>query len=246
SLRYLGEQIDIHGGGQDLIFPHHENEIAQSEAFTGTKPFVRFWMHNGLLRLVESEEKMTRHLGNLVPISDVLAEYGTDALRVFVVTSHYRKPLTYTHEALMAAKRGAARLRLAAAGDGGDGQGEAIDPAPFRERFIEAMDDDLNTSMALASLFDLARDINRARDEERPFADAREALLELSGVLGLTLAEPGADTDAAPFIDLLAALRNELREAKQYELADRVRAGLTELGITLEDTAQGTAWRRKE
>ncbi|MEX0785949.1 MAG: cysteine--tRNA ligase, partial [Dehalococcoidia bacterium] len=114
SLRYLGEQIDIHGGGQDLIFPHHENEIAQTEAFTGVEPFSRIWMHHGLLRLPESPEKMTRHLGNLIPIDDVIQRYGTDALRAFVLTSHYRKPLAYTEEALVSASRGAERLRVAA------------------------------------------------------------------------------------------------------------------------------------
>ena len=255
SLEYLGDQVDIHGGGQDLIFPHHENEIAQSEAFTNVRPFVRFWIHNGLLRLVESEEKMTRHLGNLVPIGEVVNEYGVDGLRFFILTSHYRKPLTYTHEALTAAKRGAERLRLAARIEpGGDGAnsakpseaGDALDPAPYRERFIEAMDDDLNTAKALATLFDVAHEISRARDEGRPYDDAHALLLELSGVLGLTLAEPEAGLAAAPFIELLAAVREELREAKQFELADRVRDGLGELGIALEDTAQGTAWRRRE
>ena len=247
SLRYLGEQIDIHGGGQDLIFPHHENEIAQSEAFTGVQPFVRFWLHNGLLRLVESEEKMTRHLGNLVPIDEALQRYGTDAMRVFVLTSHYRKPLTYTDEALLSAKRGAERLRLAArVPSDGAGDGEPPDPAPYRTAFSEAMDDDLNTSKALAVLFELAHEISRARDEGRPFDKAQEAMLELSGVLGLTLIEPEAALAAAPFIGLLVAIRNELREAKQFELADRIRSGLTELGVALEDTPDGTATRRRE
>ena len=246
SVRYLGEQIDIHGGGQDLIFPHHENEIAQTEAFTGTEPFVRFWVHHGLLRLPDSEEKMTRHLGNLIPIDDVLSEYGADALRLFILTSHYRKPLAYTKDSLSSAKRASERLRLAARAAAAGDDGAPIDPAPFRQQFIEAMDDDLNTAKALAALFDLAHEINRARDEGRTFADAQATLLELGDVLGLTMTEPEAAMGAAPFVDLLVSVRNELRDAKQFEQADRVRDGLAELGIAIEDTAQGTEWRRRE
>ena len=245
SLRYLGEQIDIHGGGQDLIFPHHENEIAQSEAFTGSHPFVGVWMHHGLLRLPESPDKMTRHLGNLIPIDEVLEDYGADALRIFILTSHYRKPLAYTKEALDSAKRASERLRLAARTDGA-GEAGGADPAPYRAQFIEAMDDDLNTAKALAAMFDIAHEINRARDEGRAFAEPQALLLELAGVLGLTFTEPEAALGAAPFIDLLVSVRNELREAKQFESADRVRDGLAELGIAIEDTSQGTDWRRRE
>jgi cysteinyl-tRNA synthetase len=246
SLRYLGEQIDIHGGGQDLIFPHHENEIAQSEAFTGAQPFAKHWLHNGLLRLQDAEEKMTRHLGNLIPIDAVLAEYGVDALRLFVLTSHYRKPLAYTSDALVAAKRGAERLRVAARATGdGSASDTAVDGEPTRDAFIAAMDDDMNVAKALAALFDLAREINRARDEHRPFAAAQAVLLELSDVLGLTLSEAEADFGASPFIDLLITVRNDLRAAKQFDLADRVRDGLVQIGIVLEDTPEGTVWRRQ-
>ncbi len=245
SMRYLGHPIDIHGGGQDLIFPHHENEIAQSESYTSdSRPFVRFWVHNGLLRLAESEEKMTRHLGNLVPIQEVAQQYGADGLRIFVLGSHYRSPLTYSEEALEAAKRAAERLRLAAAAAGGDAE-PAVDAEPFRRRFIEAMDDDLNTAGALAALFDLARDINRARDEGRRTDDAQSALRELAGVLGLTLREPEAALGAAPFIDLLVQLRNELRAARLFDLADRLRSRLAELDVVLEDLPDGTRWRTK-
>jgi len=242
SYRYLGTTLDIHGGGQDLIFPHHENEIAQSEAYSGKQPFVRYWLHNGWLTF--GEEKMSKSLGNIITIREGLEKYGSDGLRIFVLTSHYRAPLTYSEEALESGKRAAERLRLAATTAGGEGPPSDIAAETHRERFIEAMDDDLNTPAALAALFDLAREINRARDEGRGIEEAQEALRALAGVLGLTLREPEAAMGAAPFIDLLVQLRNELRVAKQFELSDRVRAGLTELGITLEDGAEGTRWRR--
>ena len=250
SLRYLGEQIDIHGGGEDLIFPHHENEIAQTEAFTGKPPFVRYWMHNAWVKA--GEEKMSKSLGNFIPITDALERWSSDAIRLWILTSHYRTPLTYTEEALLAAKRASVRLRLAARARDTDG-GTPIDAEPFRQQFIEAMDEDLNTPRALAVLFDLAHEINRARDPSagsgqagRAIGEAQAALQELADVLGLTLAEPETDLAGAPFIELLIAIRNELRQAKQFALADRVRDGLAALGIALEDTPQGTEWRRRE
>ena len=246
SLKYLGHPLDIHGGGQDLIFPHHENEIAQSESYTDDhKPFVRFWLHNGLMRLAESEEKMTRHLGNLVPIREVAHRYGGDGLRIFILNSHYRSPITFSEESLEASKRAAERLRTAVATPGGDAD-PAADPTPLKQRFLDAMDDDLNTAGALGALFDLAREINRARDDGRKTEEAQAALRELAGVLGLTLAGPQAgDTAAEPFIELLMELRDDLRDAKQYELADKLRARLSEMGVILEDSAQGTRWRLK-
>jgi cysteinyl-tRNA synthetase len=246
SLKYLGQPLDIHGGGQDLIFPHHENEIAQSEAYTGQRPFARFWLHHGLMRLPESPEKMTRHLGNLVPIEEVLDRYGADAVRIFVLSSHYRSPLTYSEEALAAAKAGAQRLRLAATLEGGQEE-PALDPSPFRSRFLAAMDDDLGTPQALAALFDLAREINRARNEGRRTEEAQSTLRELAGVLGLTLREGAvASLDIAPFVELLIEVRQELRSQRLYALADKVRARLGEMGIVLEDTPQGTRWRLRE
>ncbi len=185
SWKYLGETIDIHGGGQDLIFPHHENEIAQSESFTGVKPFVRYWLHNGMVQL--GEEKMSKSLGNLITVKEALEKYGPDAIRIFVLNSHYRSPLTYTEEVVMAAERGAERLRrVMAINDQNTASKEALDAEPYRQRFIEAMDDDFNTPQALASLFDLARAINQADESGLSFVAAQSVLSGLArDILGL-------------------------------------------------------------
>jgi cysteinyl-tRNA synthetase len=245
SMKYLGEQIDIHGGGQDVVFPHHENEIAQSEAYSGKKPFVKYWVHNGLLRM--GEEKMSKSLGNLITIRDALKILSADGLRLFILSSYYRSPLTYTEEALQAAEKGAERLRQAANRASGSGKAETTNTGEYRQRFIDAMDDDFNTPKAIAVLFDLARDINRAQDAGNDASALQTTLKELGGVLGLTFAVPEetGGSDAAPFIGLLIETRAELRKAKQFQLADMVRDKLTELGITLEDSPQGTTWKRK-
>jgi cysteinyl-tRNA synthetase len=240
SLKYLGEQIDIHGGGEDLVFPHHENEIAQTEAFTGAVPFVRFWLHNAWVKM--GEEKMSKSLGNFITIRDGLKKVGGDGLRLWVLTSHYRKPLTFSEDTLDAAKAGADRLRTAARAESSDGDG-GIDLTAFRERFTTALDDDLNTPQSLAVLFDLAKEINRARDEGRGVGGAQALLIELSGVLGLRLEHSGQAVEAAPFIDLLIQLRADLRAAKQWQLADNVRDGLAALHVVLEDGPQGTTWK---
>jgi cysteinyl-tRNA synthetase len=188
SLKFLGEQIDIHGGGQDLVFPHHENEIVQSESFTGNKPFVRYWMHNGLLRM--GEDKMSKSLGNLITIREALKKYSADAIRIFVLSSYYRTPLTYTEEALEAAQGGAERLQRVANKKSIGGKGKAFDAQPYHNRFVEAMDDDFDTPQAIATLFDLARDINKAEESGMEVVKTREMLNELGGVLGLTFKEP--------------------------------------------------------
>jgi len=246
AMEYLGPTIDIHGGGADLIFPHHENEIAQSEAFTGQE-FARIWMHNALLRL--GGEKMSKSLGNIISLDEVLERWGPDAVRVFILSSHYRSPLTFTEEAMDAAKAGAERLRAAAfatSAAAGETGAEPPDLSAYRERFIAAMEEDLGTPQALAVLFDLAREINRKRDAGQPIAAEQALLRELAGVLGLTLAAPGHRArEAAPFIDLLVDIRSELRAAKQWALADRIRDRLAELGIELKDTPEGTTWTEK-
>ncbi len=248
SIKYLGEQIDIHGGGQDVVFPHHENEIAQSESFTGKKPFVKYWLHNGLLKLHEADDaKMSRSLGNLITIREALEKYSADTIRLFILSSYYRSPLAYSEEILEATERGAERLRQAAGRTRGESKGEAqIDTESYRNRFIEAMDDDFATAQAIAALFDLAREINRADEDGLDTAKARATLVELAGVLGLTLKEPEKHfVGAEPFIDLLIETRKRLREAKQFQLADEIRDKLGELGVALEDTPQGTIWKRK-
>ena len=241
SLRHLGETLDIHGGGRDLIFPHHENEIAQSESFTGVTPFVKYWMHNGLVQL--GEDKMSKSLGVLVTIKEVLERFRPDAVRLFILSSHYRSPVSFSEEGLEAAEKGMERLRQAARGEG-KGEGAAsIDIGSFRQSFVEAMDDDFNSAQAIAVVFDLAREINRARSEGTDVEQAQQTLLELAGVLGLTLEEREVSLAAQPFIDLLISIRSDLRKAKQWQLADKIRSSLEEMGIVVEDTPKGTVWR---
>lgn len=243
ALKYLGDSLDIHGGGQDLIFPHHENEITQSEAFTGVAPFVRYWLHNGLLQL--GEDKMSKSLGNLITVKEALERYSPDAIRLFILGSHYRSPLTYSEETLEAAETGMERLRQATKA-GGEAGGKAVfDSQPFERRFADSMDDDFNTAQAIAVLFDLAREINRAREEKHDVTGAQHTLAELAGVLGFTLEEPSRPPlDAEAFIELLVSTRVDLRQAKEWELADKIRNRLAELGIALEDTPKGTVWKR--
>jgi len=227
SLKYLGDTLDIHGGGQDLVFPHHENEIAQSESFTGVIPFVRYWLHNGLVQL--GEDKMSKSLGNLITIKEALESYSADAIRIFVLGSHYRSPLTYSEEGLEAAEKGADRLRQAAHGEGrGEKVGGKVDTEPYRQRFIGAMDDDFNTAQAIATLFDLAREINRADESELETLEGRGVLMELANILGLTLKLPQKPSlDAEPLRQLLISINKwhleaDLKEIPIDELPDDV------------------------
>jgi cysteinyl-tRNA synthetase len=261
SLKYLGESLDIHGGGQDLVFPHHENEIAQSECFTGVEPFVKYWLHNGMVQF--GEEKMSKSLGNLITIKEALEKYSADALRIFVLSSHYRSPLTYSEAAIEAAVGGVERLaRVLRRDDQTGGKGEALDAEPYRKQFIEAMDDDFNTPQALAVLFDLASAINQAADSGISFHDAKEALFSLKrDVFGLkrrdvVINAPTARIEVRGFaptvyvnvqatpeakvrVERLVEERERCRKAKNWQRADEIRSRLAELGITLEDTSQG-------
>jgi cysteinyl-tRNA synthetase len=201
-------------------------------------------MHNGMLQL--GNEKMSKSLGNLVTIRQVLEKHTGDAVRLFILGSHYRSPLTYSEETLSAAESGAERLRQVA-GIIPNGQASAaIEVEAYRTRFQEAMDDDFNTSQAISAVFDLARDINRERDAGHDISTAKALFTELTGILGLTLKAPeSGTTDAAPFIELLIATRKNLRLVKQFQLADEIRNKLAELGVTLEDMPQGTSWKKK-
>ncbi len=245
SMTYLGDSLDIHGGGQDLVFPHHENEIAQSEASTGVIPFSRYWVHNGLLRL--GGDKMSKSLGNLVSVEEALQQFSPDTIRLYFLSSHYRSPLSYTDDGCAAMERSLERLHHAL-DRGSASQGNELDAEPFRRQFFEAMDEDLNTPRALAALFDLAREINRSSDAGHPVADAQDSLRHLGGILGLTFAQRethgGADTaGAGPFIELLLETRTALRQARQFEHADRIRDGLEELGVSVEDSPSGSTWQ---
>jgi cysteinyl-tRNA synthetase len=250
SLLHLGEQIDIHGGGNDLVFPHHENEIAQSESFTG-KPFARYWLHNGMLQL--KGEKMSKSLGNLVTIDAFLAEHGPDVLRLVIAGSGYRKPLAFNDEVVADGERALDRLRSALRpATGSVDSGLAVDAlaaqvTKARADFETAMDDDFNTAGSLGALFDLVRAINTARDagvSGQPFADAQATFRALTGVLGLTLATaPTESQSIAPFVELLLTIRQDLRKAKQWALADKVRDELKALGVIVEDGSQGSTWR---
>lgn len=240
ALRYLGNTIDIHGGGQDLVFPHHENEIAQSECFTGIKPFVRYWLHNGLLQF--GGDKMSKSLGNLITIKEALRLFSADAIRLFVISSNYRTPLTYNEETLKAMQKGAERLRQALSLKASS-SGDLWDAGEYRQRFIEAMDDDFNTAQAVAALFDLTREINRASSQGFNFSRAQEILRELCLTLGLTLREEKELPSPEPLLELLVKIRGELRAAKQWPLADMIRTDLLKLGITIEDSSAATTWK---
>ncbi|NJN19022.1 MAG: cysteine--tRNA ligase [Oscillochloris sp.] len=257
SMHHLGEQIDIHGGGNDLIFPHHENEIAQSESLTN-KPFSRYWVHNGMLQLVNAEtrevEKMSKSLGNVVTVASFLQEFDPDVFRLIVLGSYYRSPLTYNHEIAADNARKLDRLLSAlrpAVGTAADGpavQTLIASGENARSRFVEAMDNDFNTAGAVAVLFELVRAINVARDAGvggQPFASAQACLHELAAVLGLRLnpQQRNVGEKVGPLLDLLIEVRSELRKVKQFALADQIRNRLSELGITLEDGPQGTGWK---
>ena len=251
--KHLGPTIDIHGGGNDLIFPHHENEIAQSES-CNAQPLAKYWLHNGMVQL--SGEKMSKSLGNMVTIEAFLAEHDADAFRLLVLGSHYRKPLVYDDSIVEQAEKGLQRLSGALRPPVGDKttgvEASALQAASrnAKERFEAAMDDDFNTAATLGHIYDLVKAINTARDAGvggEPFQQARAMLQALTGVLGLRLQpKKNAASDAAPFIDLLMDVRSELRQARQWALADMVRDRLAELGVTIEDTRAGAMWSWKK
>ena len=257
SCETLGAHFDIHGGGSDLVFPHHENEIAQSVAATD-RPFVNYWMHNGPLRI--NDEKMSKSLGNFFTVRDILARHDAEAVRQFLIASHYRSPLNFSEAAL--AQSASALNRLYTALRGLDAaNARMLVNSRFERAFNAAMDDDFNTPVAFRTLFDLAREINRRRPEdENAAAELARLLIRLGGVLGILQADPevwlkglglkgigrkGADTqqvDAARVESLIAA-RDQARAEKNWPEADRIRAELSAMNIVVEDRPGKSLWR---
>jgi len=251
NLAELGEQIDIHGGGNDLIFPHHENEIAQSESFTG-KQFARYWMHNGMLQL--GGEKMSKSLGNIVSIKEFLSKRDADVMRMLVLNGSYRAPLMFNDETLDGAEKGLERIKSAlrpASPKPEPASPEALNTLSTqleqtKNGYTAAMDDDFNTAGALGTLFDLVRAINTARDAGADAAQLKpgqDSLRELAGVFGLRLSEKTGSEGADKFINLLVEVRSEVRKQKLWQLSDLIRNRLNELGVTIEDSKEGTIWR---
>ncbi len=252
ARRYLGETIDIHCGGEDLVFPHHENEISQSECANGV-PFARYWMHNGFINV--DRRKMSKSLGNFFTVREVAEKFGYEPIRYLMVASHYRTPINYSVEIIEQCKAALDRLyncreRLGQVAASGEGEADAAFLAAldgYRARFVTAMDDDLNTADAIGVIFELVRELNTAMDGENPSPAAAKAglgaLEELTGVLGLLYArneEKSLDDE----VEALIAARNEARASKNWAEADRIRDQLKEMGIALKDTPQGVTWSR--
>ncbi|MBM7865913.1 cysteine--tRNA ligase [Heliobacterium gestii] len=268
SRKYLGDTFDIHGGGQDLIFPHHENEVAQSEACTGVAPMARYWLHNGFITV--NQEKMSKSLGNFFTLREILKKFPGDVIRFYLLSTHYRSPIDFDDGKLEAAQKGLQRLRtsrrLLAETLGDGGKADTARPPELREKlaeqwlalkngFREAMDDDFNTALALSMLFDLAREVNTflhgayglTPEDRTLLQQVGEGFDELAGVLGVDLAEGAAAADDGAvdgLMNLLIGIRAEARKKKDWAMADRIRDGLKELGIVIEDTPQGARWKK--
>lgn len=254
ALKHIGETVDIHCGGQDLLFPHHENEIAQSECATGKK-FSRYWMHNGFISI--DNKKMSKSLGNFFTVRDVAEKYGYEPIRFMMIAAHYRSPINYSLDIIEQAKSALSRLytcrenlvyvaSAAPQGEVGEELKKALECR--RSQFVEAMEDDMNTADALAAVFDLAKDINinlsSVNNPSRQACDAALALFdELCDVLGLLYNKPVATSDDAA-IDALVEERTAAKKARDFARSDQIREELKNMGIVLEDTPQGTKWRR--
>jgi cysteinyl-tRNA synthetase len=274
SLKYLGQGFDFHGGGSDLIFPHHENEIAQSEAFAGGGPFVRYWLHNGFITV--NEEKMSKSLGNFFLVKDILAHYPPEVLRFFILATHYRSPLNFSDEQLAEAGRGLERLKTAVANlrylaaatvtrGKSDESGSLLAAAlQAKTDFTAAMDDDFNTALAISVMHGLAKEINvyysavmagKAACDDEALASVTGIYYELADILGLLVADragtagQGAAADeaaTASLLDLIIEIRQEARKKKDWATADRIRDRLGELGYVIEDSPQGARWKKRE
>ena len=254
NLTELGEQIDIHGGGNDLIFPHHENEIAQTESYTG-KQFARYWVHNGMLQ-VAGGEKMSKSLGNMVTIKDFLSKHDADVMRMLVLMSYYRAPLVFSDETQDAAEKSLERLKAALrpTNVSASAKGLAADAASAlaslaqttKQAFTDAMDDDFNSPLALAALYELVKAINTARDNgatDDQIKPAQSTLRELADVFGLRLQEKTGSSEMEAQVNALIAERTEARKQKQWARSDELRDQLKAMGVTIEDSKDGTKWR---
>jgi cysteinyl-tRNA synthetase len=257
AMQYLGESFDFHGGGEDLIFPHHENEIAQAEGATG-KPFVRCWSHNGFVNL--NSEKMSKSLGNTLWIRDMVRRHDPEALRLYFLGTHYRHPLDYADERIVESAKALGRLRalveeaerIARVGPQPPGTGDAalLDQVDAHvARFIAVMDDDFNTPQALAVLFDLLRALHAAREQGAgagAFVAGVGKLVELARVLGLLeqAARPqvAIDPQLKARVESLIYLREQARKQRDFAEADRLRNELATLNVTLKDSRDGTTW----
>jgi cysteinyl-tRNA synthetase len=255
SMKYLGETIDIHGGGIENIFPHHECEIAQSEAATG-KQFVRYWIHNNMVLV--NGVKMSKSLGNFVTVKEILKKYSPEQIRFFILTTHYRSPVDFSEYAIKGAGEGLRKIittferingltQTAPSGECDPRVSKIVDQC--KKKFIEAMDDDFNTPLALSSLFDFSRELNKYLDKETQVS--KQTLL-LAGkiynefcdeILGI-LPASSPIVEGTEFIDLLIEVREKLRSIKQWDLADEIRTNLKKLGIQLEDKPEKTTWRK--
>ena len=256
SRRYLGKTIDIHCGGQDLVFPHHENEIAQSECCNGVQ-FANYWMHNGFITV--DNEKMSKSKGNFFTVRDVAKQFGYEPIRLLMISCHYRSPINYSYDSLMQCKTSLTRLHTcrdsldfnlkSAASKGAVTEAIAKEFDAFKERFCAALDDDLNTADAIGTLFDLTRYINKeVLTTEASAEDITAAIRifdELTGILGIVYNEAAEESDGdAAEIEALIEERTNARKEKNWAKADEIRNKLTEMGIVLEDTPQGVKWHR--
>jgi len=264
SLKYLGAGFDIHGGGEDLVFPHHENEIAQTEGYLKGQTFAHYWMHNAFLTI--NQEKMSKSLGNFFTIRELLANFSGEVIRFYLLGTHYRSPLDFNDQNLVMAQKGLERLqtsiRLAqeALDREGSSINERIEAELFkgakeaREAFEKAMDDDFNSALAYAALFELAKIMN-GHVQENPapskgLEEAKKTLLELGEVLGFDLLHPALDVQNDEMInqimEVILQIRSRTRQKKDWEMADFIRDALKEKGVIIEDTPQGARWQIKK
>jgi cysteinyl-tRNA synthetase len=263
SLKYLGKKFDFHGGGSDLIFPHHENEIAQSQACLGDEhSFAQYWLHNGFITI--HNEKMSKSKNNFFTVKDILEEYPGEVVRFFILQTHYRSPLDFSDERLKEAQVSLGRLQQSKAfmdelrkkeGSSDTAKDLAAKAAQYRQDFYEAMDDDFNTALAISQLFGLSKDINIYYQEvmnkgvdydAAGFARVSEIYLEMASIIGIFEQEEAAADDGLTdkLMELIIGIRQDARKEKNWAIADKIRDELKEVGIVIEDTPNGARWKK--